>query len=226
MVTAAWDTSNLVALYRNGVQCTTCCYEGYEPGICCPGFAENSTPSIYTAEIVGVQDCPVAGASILNGLWELAITGCTEGGEEPDCHWVLQNDSVWITFNRAHIGACAALSFSALWKDGENWRAGFDDSLSYTQATGICATFTNAFLNCTAPRFGKFGTARVWPLAWPQWITLTTYFIGDKVYNDSEIYDCTADHVAIAGNEPGTGGDWEEFWEVGDPCGDANVACP
>jgi len=38
MVTAAWDTSNLVALYRDGVQCTSCCTEfvpGSPPTDCC-----------------------------------------------------------------------------------------------------------------------------------------------------------------------------------------------
>ncbi len=227
MVTAAWDTSNLVALFNNGLQCTSCCFEGYEPGICCPGFGENATPSQYTAFIIGVQDCPVAGASILNGLWQLPITGCTEGGEEPDCHWVLQNASVWIAFNRAHVGGgCAQFSFFANWWDGSNWKAGFADNLSFTQATGRCMTFDNTFVNCTSPRFGKFGTAKVWPLSWVQWSIVETYQTNDRVFNDGEIYDCILGHVANADREPGTGVDWETYWAVGDPCGDANVVCP
>jgi len=51
MVTAAWDTSNLVALYRDGVQCTSCCSEfipGDPPGsatddCCC--FLDPATPA-------------------------------------------------------------------------------------------------------------------------------------------------------------------------------------
>ncbi len=236
MVLAAWDTSNLV-VFENaaGKACVTCCdgnpppEPGFEPGLCCPGFGASSTPSAYTAEIIGIQDCPVAGATVLNGVWILSLLECEEipFPEEPSCGWKYEDSNVIIQFTRSHVGGgCASLSFVANWKDGDDVRAGFNDLKSFTQATGLCADFTNDFVNCTAPKFGRFGTVKVWPLDWLQWVIVTTYFVGDRVFNDGEIYECIISHVADATNEPGVGVDWMTYWQVGDPCGDPNVVCP
>lgn len=227
MVLAAYDTSNLVALYNNGVQCTSCC--SFEPGLCCPGFGADSTPSFYTAVIEGVVDCPghPGDATIVNGTWQLPLIECEDFPfpEEPGCTWQIKNDSVWIAVVRNRtLAPCAEVSLSALIKDAGNYHGVFFDQKSYTISTGWCSDFTNDLTDCTT--YGKDGTAKIWPLSWPAWVTATVYSVGDQVNHGGALYECTVDHISGVANEPGVGIDWAIYWDVGDPCGAANVACP
>jgi hypothetical protein len=44
------------------------------------------------------------------------------------------------------------------------------------------------------------------------WVITTDYFVDDAVTNGGETYVCIQDHTAAAGNEPGVGGSWTDFW--------------
>lgn len=228
MVTAAWDTSNLVALYKDGKQCTSCCgplfeYET-EPGLCCPGFGEDSTPSQYTVKLVGVVDCPVSGASAVNGVWVLDLVECGTPAEEWGCQWRYEAGGLLITFSRAHIISCAEVGVTA-WFESSGQKSAFSSLDRYTFTTGYCDIVSNRWLNCTAPRYGKFGTAQFWPGAWPTWAISTAYTTGDMRQNGINVYVCIQPHISAAINEPGVGANWNAFWNVSDPCGDANVGC-
>ncbi len=230
MVTAAWDTSGLVALYKDGVQCTSCCFEGYEPGFCCPGFPENGTPSNYTVELIGVVDCGGSPAAV-NGRWTLDLIECEPlpWGDDSGCIWLYKEaeseGNVWINLRRSRTLGCDEVAVNGFqWASGA-WRIMFIKSSGYTQTTGWCDIVNNP-LTCSGGRSGKLGTAQFWPLTWPQWVIATAYSSGNRALNNSEIYDCNVAHVSASINEPGVGADWASFWSVGDPCGDANVACP
>lgn len=44
------------------------------------------------------------------------------------------------------------------------------------------------------------------------WIVTTDYFIDDAVTNGGETYVCYVDHTAAAGDQPGVGANWEDYW--------------
>lgn len=44
------------------------------------------------------------------------------------------------------------------------------------------------------------------------WALLQIFARGDMSHNEGVTYACTAAHVATAGYEPGTGGDYEDVW--------------
>ena len=44
------------------------------------------------------------------------------------------------------------------------------------------------------------------------WVVTTDYFVDDAVTNGGESYICIQDHTAAAGDEPGVGGNWEDYW--------------
>lgn len=90
MVTAAWDTSNLVALYNNGKQCTSCC--NTIPAVCefCVGF-QPATVRLTFSDCVDVNPAicttapgptevalfPGGTAGLLNGEHILPfVSGC------------------------------------------------------------------------------------------------------------------------------------------------------
>ncbi len=57
MVTAAWDTSNLTALYKDGVQCETCCCVGELGTGCTRCFAGATRPSLLRATFTDIRAC-------------------------------------------------------------------------------------------------------------------------------------------------------------------------
>lgn len=63
MVTAAWDTSNLVALYKDGKQCTSCCNIGVPCEHC-----DVVTPKKVFVEISGASD-------VIDGLCKCIVFG-------------------------------------------------------------------------------------------------------------------------------------------------------
>jgi hypothetical protein len=46
------------------------------------------------------------------------------------------------------------------------------------------------------------------------WLITTDYFVDDAVTNGGETYVCIQDHTAAAGNEPGVGGSWTDYWTL------------
>jgi len=44
------------------------------------------------------------------------------------------------------------------------------------------------------------------------WIVTTGYVIDDAVTNGGETYVCIQDHTAAAGDEPGVGVNWADYW--------------
>jgi hypothetical protein len=46
------------------------------------------------------------------------------------------------------------------------------------------------------------------------WVTGTVYVTGDVVGNSAVAYICDTSHTAATINEPGTGGDWTDFWNA------------
>lgn len=46
------------------------------------------------------------------------------------------------------------------------------------------------------------------------WQTATPYVINDAVFNDGSSYVCTAAHTSSAGDEPGTGASWTDYWDL------------
>jgi len=242
MVTAAWDTSNLVALYKDGLQCTSCCgvtppYPT-EPDLCCPGFGTGLTPSQYTVKIEGVVDCPgfAGDATLVNGTWVLDLNDCAEPVEEPSCTWSYieaeEDGSVKITIHRLKTTGCTEIYVTGwIWRFLNGfwgWIPVFSSLDGYTHTTGWCDTVDSRWLACGGflSLEGYSGTAKFWPGGWPQWVITTTYFVNDLVENGADIYECLVEHVASALNEPGSGVDWMSYWQVADPCGDENVACP
>ncbi len=213
--------------------CSNCCVSGppypTEPDICCPGWGENLTPSQYTVKIEDVVDCPFAGAVAVNGTWVLELIECGTPAEEWGCTWQYKEaeevGNVWVVIVRNHSIACATIQLTAFfWNNG--WKVSFFQNASYTKTTGFCDTLANNQVICDGLRWGRFGQATFWPGDWPAWIITTGYNLDDRVENNDVLYVCIVPHTAAASNEPGVGVDWTDVWEVSDPCGDANVACP
>jgi len=46
------------------------------------------------------------------------------------------------------------------------------------------------------------------------WSTTTSYVINDVVENDSSYYVCIQEHTSTTEDEPGTGVNWEDYWEL------------
>ena len=46
------------------------------------------------------------------------------------------------------------------------------------------------------------------------WATGNSYIINDVVENDGSYYICIQAHTSSSGDEPGTGVDWEDYWEL------------
>ena len=44
------------------------------------------------------------------------------------------------------------------------------------------------------------------------WLVTTGYVVDDAVTNGGETYACIQDHTAAAGDQPGVGVNWEDYW--------------
>jgi hypothetical protein len=44
------------------------------------------------------------------------------------------------------------------------------------------------------------------------WLVTTVYSVDDAVTNGGETYVCIVGHTAAAGDEPGVGANWEDYW--------------
>ena len=169
MVKARWDSSNLVVLEdSSGLACVNCC--GAVPGVCCPGFTEDETPSVYNVTISGVEDCPAPGdATVVNGTWELSLIECQSlpWPEEPGCQWEYKeaevNGNVWIAFVRTRYFSCTVVYVSALYWEGVDWRSALSSADGYTHSTGFCDTVNNRWLTCVGSRRGINGSATFSP---------------------------------------------------------------
>jgi hypothetical protein len=62
-----------------------------------------------------------------------------------------------------------------------------------------------------------------YPGSWPQWSITTSYSVGSQVSNDGEFYVCTQAHISTADDEPGTGVNWESYWDIVSACDDMEV---
>ena len=45
------------------------------------------------------------------------------------------------------------------------------------------------------------------------WVISTDYDVSDTVLNDGACYICIQDHTSSSSDEPGTGANWEDYWE-------------
>ena len=52
--------------------------------------------------------------------------------------------------------------------------------------------------------------------AWAS-VVLTSYATGDAVFNNDRTFECLADHECSTDSEPGTGTNWETYWEETSP---------
>lgn len=59
-----------------------------------------------------------------------------------------------------------------------------------------------------------------------QWITATSYVVGDIVFNGGSSFLCTVAHTSGVLNQPGFGADWEDFWDLIVQGGSAGIATP
>ena len=46
------------------------------------------------------------------------------------------------------------------------------------------------------------------------WLITTVYAVDEMVSNGGTDYVCLVGHTAAAGDEPGVGADWADFWEI------------
>jgi hypothetical protein len=52
-------------------------------------------------------------------------------------------------------------------------------------------------------------------MAWQgAWAVSIPYSVNDAVEDDGSSYICIQGHTSSAGDEPGTGGDWETYWDL------------
>lgn len=58
------------------------------------------------------------------------------------------------------------------------------------------------------------GGAPVQAVIFGGWLIATAYTAGLAVTNGGDTYYCYADHTAAAGNEPGVGANWQDFWTL------------
>ncbi len=153
------DSSSLKLLLGvSGLLCTTCC--GRQEDMCCPGWGPGNTPTVYNVTISGVQDCPVAGATTVNGTWPCTLVECSDfEGEEFGCSWKYEDGSVKVELVRIRLRSLNTdVDVTANFKDGINWRSAFDAKDRYTWTTGQCPSGDNNWVNCAPPRYGKFGS--------------------------------------------------------------------
>ena len=86
MVTAAWDSSNLVALYRDGVQCETCCSEfvegeGGNPPLDCCCFLDPDTPAWDGVTTFSAGDLVESGGATYESLQDTNLNHAVGDGD-------------------------------------------------------------------------------------------------------------------------------------------------
>ena len=230
MVTAAWDTSNLVALYKDGKQCVTCCappggWSDFDVGCFIDGSGvptcgsnpdldewppfggPGKTPAIYTITIDGYILCdpPLnSPAPDINGVWHLPIENCSWPLGEA-C-WVLHTTigGINVTFDLQLCNSFTFIPTINISAPGE--------TLFYRDIVQHCNivadNVSNFFVGCGIPgsRSGGGGVISWRPGQIAEWDNSTAYVIGDKVAHEAVFYICTADHT---NQEPPNAGYWD-----------------
>ncbi len=216
MVTAAYDTSNLVALYKDGLQCETCCTPpgGWASDDCLcfidgsgspcgqnPDFDEwppfggpGKTPGVYTITIDGYSTCPTpknSPAPDLNGVWGLPYLAHAN-----DCQWFLSTSigGITVTFQLLLCRTGGGVFGLSIQAPGETL---FRHDLNANPCDIVMDNAANFFAGCGNPGdHSGFGGIVSWrPGTIPAWDSGTGYVIGDMVAHEGVFYQCTADNT-------------------------------
>ena len=194
-------------------------------GPCCQCPPDADTPQYMTLVIQGVTSCPGKNGANVNGTWylELDPLQCDAGEGELSCRWTYTdagNVFLRIGFIDSYVFEVAGYVWDS---DFNSWRSAFAGSCQAQTCAAILCNGTDSDIleyQCGSTRYGWGGRAS-WVIgkrpipSTDAWELGTSYWVDKLVENDDEKYTCIKAHTSIASNEPGTGAEWETYWEIG-----------
>jgi hypothetical protein len=183
-------------------------------------MTSNSLPTPYVASASHAQ----TGA---NGAYG-AFDATTDDG------WKTTSEAItdeWLMLDLGASNACAVnrailkTSPYADWKphnykiDGSNDGTNWDNLLTVASPSWTANKEDKTIENTTSYRYYRISDmdnpdASILGLVQVEFYSTTSYAANDLVSNDGSIYMCSTAHVPEAGNEPGVGASWSDYWEL------------
>lgn len=219
MVAAAWDTSNLVALYKDGLQCTSCCTE-FCPGTDTCYIEPNSrycetedwdawppyggpgkAPVSMTVAITGVIDCECEDCPDpqVNGVHILPRVNCSDGYSCFEKIYTVGGKQIVISLVLCDLFRYIPQFLIAM----SDYHTLFRYDIP-TPCKIIENDAPNFFQGCYVPHWPDYypcaaaykGTVSWRPGEIPAWDECTDYDVGDIVAHEGTFYICIQAHNA------------------------------
>lgn len=198
-----------------GVLVRTCTLY-FNPGYACCNCAAYP-PLHVTITFWGITACPGQRGDYLNGkrfVLDFVETSCDAGGDFW-CHYKYSDSDVDIFVGfEGTVSAQVLVNAQVYEPDISTWEGAFDSGYIPGCPGFTCYdTWPNQSVICNMATNGTGGYASWRPAIFSIWLLGEAYVIDDVVRNDQVFYQCHQAHTATAPTEPGTGANWQDYWD-------------